>query len=96
MLDFSFPAGSTSFSEFFIKVQPLLLFVAAIVIYSFFVYKFYRFLSKRDILVLKLENKPTNKHFSLKIIYILKMIIFTPIILGYPSPSLKIKAHNPR
>jgi len=40
----------TSFNDYFAQIKPLSLFVLGIVVYAFFVFKFYRFLAKRQII----------------------------------------------
>jgi hypothetical protein len=66
-------------------VYRLLLFTAIIVLYSIFVYFFYKYLAKRDIIELNLNqynnfsNEGTVKFFGF-IFYILEYIIILPIL----------------
>ena len=44
-----------SILEYYQAIQPLLFFVLGVTVYSIFIFKFYRFLSRRDIIKFKLE-----------------------------------------
>ncbi len=77
-----------SLSDFFNSSKPLFLFVGSILIYSLFVFKFYRFLAKRDILELKLEKYSVDFTGYLKTVvkilfYILENLIVIPILIFF-------------
>lgn len=66
-------------------MKPLLIFVLAMSVYAIFVFKFYRFLSRRDILQLNLEkHNNASMHLVRKtisfFIYCLKFLIVFPIL----------------
>jgi hypothetical protein len=73
-----------SFAEAQTVTMPLLIFVAGIVIYALFVFKFYRFLSRKNIFELNLQqyNKAAlgwlKKFFSL-IFYVIEYLIIFPL-----------------
>jgi len=63
-------------------------FSAFIVLYLLFVWKFYRFLSKRDILELELNKYNTSEHpvlykFFASLLFLLEYIIIIPIIVFF-------------
>ncbi|MEX0932897.1 MAG: hypothetical protein WDZ77_02250 [Candidatus Pacearchaeota archaeon] len=74
-----------SFSEALLISKPLLLFIFGMGIYSIFIFKFYRFVSKREIFEFdffgseKIEKGTCTKsiHF---VGYILKYLVFFPIL----------------
>ena len=66
-------------------MKPLLLFVFAMSLYAIFVFKFYRFLSRRDILQLNLERHNNARHRLIRksisfVFYCLKFLFVFPII----------------
>lgn len=72
-----------------LKIIPPLFFIAAtIALYSLFIFFFYRFLAKRDVLKLHLSEYNIYKHsFLIKafavIFYIIEFIIITPIVIFF-------------
>jgi len=67
---------------------PLALFILGMVIYSFFIFKFYRFVARRDIF--KIDNKKKegkDKNLFLKfiswVVYVFKYIFFLPILIFF-------------
>lgn len=81
-------APRLSWSEFLAGMKPLLFLVAGITLYCLFIFKFYRFLAKRDILQLKDEDfYQTYEGFSEKLIrmlfYILENLVLVPIIVFF-------------
>ena len=60
-----------NYAEALLIMKPLLLFVFAMSLYAIFVFKFYRFLSRRDILQLNLE-----KHNHVRLRYLRKTVSF--------------------
>jgi hypothetical protein len=70
-----------SISEATALWRPLLVFVIGVAIYSVFVYKFYRFLSRRQIMKLKLKDREMHaglKKFlhGLEVIFLFPFIVF--------------------
>ena len=66
---------SLSLSEGITHLEPLLTFVIGIVIYSFVIFKFYSFISKREIF--KLKWKASRKS---KALYVIEYIFLFPIV----------------
>lgn len=69
-------------------IKPLLITIAAIVIYSLAIFKFYRFLAERDILKLKLAKKRgAREGFFGQVItilsYLLEHVVMVPIIVFF-------------
>lgn len=74
-----------SWVEYYTAIKPLLIFIIAMVIYSIFIFKFYRFLAKRDLITLKLDKYAKGFTGFLKkgaqiTFHILETVILTPII----------------
>ncbi|MFH1173622.1 MAG: hypothetical protein V1725_00635 [archaeon] len=79
-------AASISITEIQSSIQPLLLFIFGVVVYSIFIFKFYRFLARKDIFKLSLHKY--NKTFLgvMKaifgvVLYILEYLIIFPIFI---------------
>lgn len=77
---------SINFSQAFIIVKPLIIFVLAMSIYSVFVFKFYRFLAKKDIIEFNLKIYNRANHWILKtvlgiVFYVIEYIMFLPIVI---------------
>ncbi|MDA0769237.1 MAG: hypothetical protein BZY79_01705 [SAR202 cluster bacterium Casp-Chloro-G4] len=74
-----------NYTEAILVIKPLFLFVMAISLYAIFVFKFYRFLSRRDILQLNLDK---HNHSRLRfirratsfVLYCGKFLIVFPIL----------------
>ena len=74
-----------NYAEALLIMKPLLLFVLAMSVYAIFVFKFYRFLSRRDILQLNLDR---HNHARLRLVrkavsfgfYCLKFLIVFPVL----------------
>lgn len=71
-------------TEAFIVLKPFAIFLVGVVIYSIFIFKFYRFLARKDIFELNLDRYNTAKHPSphkiLSVIfYVVKYVLFFPI-----------------
>ena len=69
-------------------IKPLMLFVAAMVVYSIFIFKFYRFLAKKDIIEINLKRYNSAQHWLSKrvvstILYVIEYIIFMPIFVFF-------------
>ena len=79
-------AGIAGFNqtEAFIVLKPFAIFLLGIVIYSIFIFKFYRFLASKDIFELNLDRYNTAEHSSPRkilsvIFYVVKYVLFFPI-----------------
>ena len=106
------PSVSEAFSDFsllnyLVQIRPLLYAVIGVVIYSLFVFKFYRFFAKRDILKLELHRHASSlsgalKNFFHVIFYIIENIILIPILVFVWFAVLAIlllmisKTHTPQ
>lgn len=80
--------ASLSFKEALVFSRPLLLFIIGIVIYTFFIYKFYRFVASRDIFELNLSQYNKTKNAGLKktfsvLLYITEYIIIFPLFVFF-------------
>ena len=69
-------------------LKPMILFVLGVVIYSMFIFKFYRFLGKMDIFELNLKKYNTSKNAGMKkfmsiIFYMLEYIILFPLFVFF-------------
>lgn len=79
---------SMDVNSIIVNVKPLALMVAGIVIYAIFIFKFYKYLSKRDILTAGWTHKYSWNEGHIKSIikvflYILEYIILVPIIIFF-------------
>ncbi|RLG14101.1 MAG: hypothetical protein DRN66_02855 [Candidatus Nanohalarchaeota archaeon] len=71
-------------NEALVVLKPLMLFVAVMVIYSIFIFKFYRFLARKDIFKLNLNQYNRAKHplfiKTLSVIfYLIEYILLFPL-----------------
>ena len=68
-------------------IKPLLILILGIAIYSFFIYKFYRFLAERDILKLhwhkKYGTEGVMQKFAKVFFYLLENVILIPVIVFF-------------
>lgn len=74
--------------EFIGGIRPLLVFVAGMTIYAVFVFKFYRFLSKRDIINLKTQQyyeayEGFMHHAARILFYILENLVLIPLLIFF-------------
>lgn len=80
-------SAGTGLTGFTTTIKPLLILIIGIAVYSFFVYKFYRFLAERDILKLHWHKKYGTEsfweHFQKVFFYLLENIILIPIIVFF-------------
>jgi len=79
-------AADLNFSEGWIIIQPLLIFIFGMVLYSFFIFSFYKHLARKDIFKLHLERynttkKPILKKFVRIFFYIMEHILLFPIFV---------------
>ena len=71
-------------AEVWANVKPLVLFIVGMVIYSMFIFKFYLFLSRRDIFELNIHKKDNGfKSFVNTLAYILEYIIIFPLFTSF-------------
>jgi hypothetical protein len=77
------------FNEIYTTLKPLIIFILAMSAYSIFIFKFYRFLAKKDIIELNLKKKYsrgkhylTKKFFSIGL-YTLEFIILLPVFIFF-------------
>ncbi|MEM4260023.1 MAG: hypothetical protein QXG00_02200 [Candidatus Woesearchaeota archaeon] len=78
--------NSFSISDAFNELKPLMLFIAGIVIYAVFIYKFYHFIARKDILGLNLHDRGESgriwlKKIIQKLFYFLENIIIIPLLV---------------
>jgi hypothetical protein len=69
-------------------LKPLIFFIVGIVIYSIFIFHFYRFLARKNIFKLDLEKYNTSKHpFIQKTVstffYIIEYLLFVPLLIFF-------------
>jgi hypothetical protein len=79
---------SISLNEFLDVILPLFVFVVGLVIYAVFIFKFYRFLARRDILRLNLPQYSQGLGGFIKttvgtLLYIAETIILTPLFVSF-------------
>jgi len=77
-----------TFSEFLSNTKPLIFFVVGIAIYAIFIFKFYKFLAKRDIIELKTNKYYAKyegflKHIARLIFYVLENLILIPLLVFF-------------
>jgi len=87
---FSQALSDLSFKEFLVVIKPLLVFIIGMTIYAIFVFKFYRFLARRDILQLETkgyyaEYEGFVKHTLRLLFYVLENLILIPICIFFWS-----------
>ena len=80
MIDFVFDMGQT-----IDILTPALFFVIGVVIYSIFIFKFYRFLARKDIFKLNLQQYNYGQNLFMKkflrvLLYIVEYIILFPVL----------------
>ena len=77
-----------SFGVYYETIKPLIFFIIGITIYALFVFKFYRFLSKRDVLELKLNKYSKGfSGFLEKIVksffYVVENLLLIPLFIFF-------------
>lgn len=88
MTDFNALLSNPNVLEFVLSLKPLLFFIAGIVIYSIFVFKFYRFVGRRDIFNLNLGQYNTKEPGFFRVIfgsflYVLEYVLLFPIFVFF-------------
>lgn len=81
-------SSSLSFSEYVTMLKPLVLFILGMVVYSVFIFKFYRFLARKDIFSINLEKYSTSKHKFIRkgvsvLLYMLKHVLIFPLFVFF-------------
>ena len=79
---------SLGISEVLNIIKPLVIFIAAMGIYSVFIFKFYRFLARKDIIEIDLEKHNNANHWFIKkvfsgILYLIQYVILVPIFIFF-------------
>jgi len=80
----SFISSNFSFNEFLSTLQPMLVYVFGIALYALFIFKFYRFMAKQDIVTLDSERyskgfKGFLEHLSRGVVYVVQNLIVIPL-----------------
>ncbi len=70
-----------SFQDAAYYIKPVIFFVAAISVYAFFIFKFYRFMAKKDVFDFKLYRLPRRGHYKLKIVLKAFLYLFEYFLL---------------
>jgi len=78
--------SSLSLDEALVLFKPLVIFIAGMAVYAFFIFKFYKFLAKRDIFSLTFSYYDDSslawlKNFMKAIFYVVKYILIFPVII---------------
>ncbi|MBN2454775.1 hypothetical protein JXB11_04480 [Candidatus Woesearchaeota archaeon] len=80
-------AGELSFAEAQSFTYPLILLTIGIVVYSVFIFKFYRFLAKKNVFQLRLQQYKKRfaaiENFFSFILYIIEYIIIMPLFVFF-------------
>jgi hypothetical protein len=81
---------STNFSlaEALTVLKPMSLFILGVAVYAFFIFKFYRYVARRDVFKLDLKKHDNSKYKNVKksfsvISYLLKHLLLLPIIIFF-------------
>ncbi len=82
-----FSLSSFTLAEFIQTVKPLLIFIIGVTIYSIFIFKFYRFLARKDIVKFNWTKEQGFlgwiKKLGKSIIYLVENIILTPVCIFF-------------
>jgi hypothetical protein len=86
MIDFGALASSGFVKDSFVFLKPLVLFMLGIAVYGVFIFKFHRFVAKKRIFELKLEQYNTSKHpainkFFAFIFFVIENIFVMPLFI---------------
>jgi len=84
----NFTFADFSIGEYFSTIKPLLLFVIGMTIYAIFIFKFYRFLARKDVLQLKTkrfyaEYEGVMKRMFRSFFYVLENLIIIPLLVFF-------------
>jgi len=85
---FNITALPFSTTEAVSVLEPLFILIVGIVIYSFFIFKFYRYLARKDVVSLNLSQYNNSVHpfgakFLASIFYIVKYILVFPLMVFF-------------
>jgi hypothetical protein len=85
-MSLDFITGNFSLLEASIAIKPLIVYLIGMAIYAIFIFKFYRFVAKRDIFTFK--NKKQEKHKTFEkttgvLSYLIKHIIIFPVLIFF-------------
>jgi len=77
-----------NWSEIYEIIKPLLIFIVSMSLYSIFIFNFYRFLAKKDIIELNLRQYSVSEYPVLRgffsfFLYILEYIVLVPIFIFF-------------
>lgn len=73
-----------SLAEGLSLMKPVSLFVMGMIIYSIFIFKFYRFVARRDVFKYSGKEKKSNVgKFWSGVVYVFKYIFFLPIVIFF-------------
>lgn len=101
-----FSFSDFSFTDFLGSARPLLLFIIGVTIYSIFIFKFYKFLARRDILKLKTDKyydayEGAAKKMLRSFFYVLENLVLIPLLVFFWFAVLAVlllilsKNHDP-
>jgi len=68
-----------SLGEAYVLLKPAFLFILGVAVYSMFIFKFYRFIARREIFSLKHSESEERKNFFGAVFYVLKYLIIFPL-----------------
>ena len=80
--------GDFTLSEGYGLLSPILLYIAGMVVYALFIFKFYRFLARKNIFELELDKYNTLRFAFFRktlraIIHFFKYVLFLPILVFF-------------
>ena len=80
--------GDFTLSEGYGLLSPILLYIAGMVVYALFIFKFYRFLARKNIFELELDKYNTLRFALFRktlraIIHFFKYVLFLPILVFF-------------
>jgi len=75
-------------SEIVLTVKPLAFYILTMSVYAVFIFKFYRFLGKKDIFVLNLKQYNTSEHWFINkvfagVLYVLEYLVVMPVFIFF-------------
>lgn len=87
--------GDLSLEEGYTLLFPVLTFIAGMVVYAMFIFKFYRVLARKDIFELNLEKYSTVRFAFLRktvssILYVFKYALFFPFLIFFSFAVLTV------
>lgn len=84
-----------SFYNYITQIKPLAIFIIGIFLYAWFVFKFYKFLARRDLLRLNLKDYGKGftgqlKTFMMNFFYVIEVMILIPVLILFWSAIISI------